>query len=60
MLNRIQKEVAMAMSTSDMRSYAEGIGAEAGYWDARTFKTEVASRTAFWGKVASGTSFQKQ
>ncbi len=59
-LNRIQKEVAMAMSTSDMRSYAEGIGAEADYWDARTFKTEVASRTAFWGKVASGTSFQKQ
>jgi tripartite-type tricarboxylate transporter receptor subunit TctC len=59
-LDRIQKEVARAMTTSDMRTYAESIGAEPGYWDAGTFRTEVANRTAFWGKVARGTGFQKQ
>ncbi|MDQ0138943.1 Bug family tripartite tricarboxylate transporter substrate binding protein [Cupriavidus necator] len=59
-VDRLQKEVAKAMATPDMQSYAESIGAEPGYWNAGTFRTEVASRTAFWGKVARGTGFQKQ
>ncbi|MBP0631696.1 MULTISPECIES: tripartite tricarboxylate transporter substrate binding protein [unclassified Cupriavidus] len=59
-LGRIQKEVSKAMATPDMQAYAESIGAEPGYWDAGTFRTEVANRTAFWGKVARGTGFQKQ
>ncbi|MGO4328067.1 Bug family tripartite tricarboxylate transporter substrate binding protein [Cupriavidus sp. 2TAF22] len=59
-LNRIQKEVAIAMATPDMRTYAQSIGADAGYWDTRTFSKEMVERTAFWGKVASGTGFQKQ
>ncbi|UIF87455.1 tripartite tricarboxylate transporter substrate binding protein [Cupriavidus sp. UYPR2.512] len=59
-LDRLQKEVGKAMATPDMQAYAESIGAEPGYWDAGTFSTEVANRTAFWGKVARGTGFQKQ
>ncbi|SOY61312.1 conserved exported protein of unknown function (plasmid) [Cupriavidus taiwanensis] len=59
-VERLQKEVSRAMATADMRAYADSIGAEPGYWDAATFRTEVASRTAFWGKVAHGTAFQKQ
>lgn len=59
-LDRIQKEVGKAMATPDMQAYAESIGAEPGYWDAGTFRAEVASRTAFWGNVARGTGFQKQ
>jgi len=59
-LARLQKEVATAMATPDMRNYAESIGADAGYWDARAFRKEMGARTAFWGKVASGTGFEKQ
>ncbi|RZT39246.1 Bug family tripartite tricarboxylate transporter substrate binding protein [Cupriavidus agavae] len=59
-LARIQKEVSTAMATPDMRNYAQGIGADAGYWDATAFRKEMGERTAFWGKVASKTGFEKQ
>lgn len=59
-LERLQKEVAAAMASADMRQYAESIGADPGYWDAKAFRKEVAERTAFWGKVASRAGFQKQ
>ena len=59
-LARLQKEVAAAMATPDMKAYAEGIGAEAGYWDAPTFARQVTERTAFWGKVTANTAFEKQ
>ncbi|WP_137927081.1 tripartite tricarboxylate transporter substrate binding protein [Cupriavidus sp. 2SB] len=59
-LARLQKEVSAAMATPDMRTYAQGIGADAGYWDTNAFRKEMGERTAFWGKVASGTGFEKQ
>jgi tripartite-type tricarboxylate transporter receptor subunit TctC len=59
-LARLQKEVAAAMATPDMKAYAEGLGAEPGYWDASTFARQLAERTAFWGKAAANTAFEKQ
>ena len=59
-LARLQKEVATAMATPDMRTYAESIGGDAGYWDAGAFRKEMGARTAFWGKVATATGFEKQ
>lgn len=57
---RLHKEVAAAMATPDLRAYAAGIGAEAGQWDAPTFARQLAERSAFWGKVAANTAFEKQ
>ncbi len=59
-LDRLQKELAAAMATADMKSYAESIAAEPGYWDAATFAKELAERTAAWGKVAANTAFERQ
>lgn len=59
-LNRLQKEIAIAMAAPDMKAYAESIGAEPGHWDAPLFARQLAERTALWGKVASATAFEKQ
>jgi tripartite-type tricarboxylate transporter receptor subunit TctC len=59
-VDRLQKEIATAMASADMKSYAEGIGAEPGYWDSATFAKELAERTAYWGKVAANTAFERQ
>ena len=32
----------------------------AGYWDAATFAKDLAERTAYWGKVAANTQFERQ
>lgn len=42
------------------RAYAESIGAEPGLWDAAAFARNLRERTAFWGKVAANTAFEKQ
>ncbi len=57
---RLQKEIATAMASADMKSYAESIGAEAGAWDAPTFSRNLAERTAYWGKIAANTAFDRQ
>ena len=57
---RLQKEIATAMASADMRSYADSIAAEAGYWDAATFARELHDRTEAWGKVAANTAFVRQ
>lgn len=57
---RLQKEIATAMASADMKAYAESIGAEPGAWDATTFARNLAERTAYWGKVAANTSFDRQ
>lgn len=59
-LERLQKEVAAAMASQDMKTFAEGIGANPGYWDASTFSRQLAERMAFWGKVAANTAFERQ
>jgi tripartite-type tricarboxylate transporter receptor subunit TctC len=57
---RLQKEIATAMASADMKSFAEGIAAEPGYWDSATFARELSDRTEAWGKVASNTAFERQ
>ncbi len=57
---RLQKEVATAMASPDVKAYAESIGAEAASWDAATFAQNLAERNAFWGKVAANTAFERQ
>ena len=59
-IDRLQKEIAIAMATPDMKAFAEGIASEPGYWDAATFAKDLAERTAYWGKVASNTAFDRQ
>lgn len=59
-LDRLQKEIATALATADMKGYAESIAAEPGYWDAAAFTREVAERTVTWGKVAANTAFERQ
>jgi tripartite-type tricarboxylate transporter receptor subunit TctC len=58
--DRLQKEIATAMASPDMKAFAESIASEAGYWDANTFAKELAERTAYWGKVAANTAFERQ
>jgi tripartite-type tricarboxylate transporter receptor subunit TctC len=57
---RLQKEIATAMASADMKAYAESIGAEAAAWDAPTFSRNLAERTVYWGKIAANTAFDRQ
>jgi tripartite-type tricarboxylate transporter receptor subunit TctC len=58
--DRLQKEIATAMASPDMKAFAESIASEPGYWDANTFAKDLAERTAYWGKVAANTAFERQ
>jgi tripartite-type tricarboxylate transporter receptor subunit TctC len=59
-MDRLQREIKTAMASADMKGFAEGIASEPGYWDAPTFAKELAERTAYWGKIAANTSFERQ
>jgi tripartite-type tricarboxylate transporter receptor subunit TctC len=59
-IDRLQKEIAAAMASADMKAFAESIASEPGYWDAATFAKDLAERTAYWGKVAANTAFERQ
>lgn len=59
-LERLQKEIAIAMASPDMQAFAAGIASEPGHWDAATFARDLAERTAHWGKIAANTAFERQ
>ena len=59
-IDRLQKEVAAAMASSDMRAFADGMASEPGYWDAAAFAKDLQERTVTWGKVAANTAFERQ
>lgn len=59
-LARLHAEIAKAMATRDMKEYSDAIGAEPGQWDGARFAKELAERTAFWGKVAANTKFERE
>ena len=59
-IDRLQKEIAAAMASPDMKAFGESIASEPGYWNAATFAKDLAERTAYWGKVAANTSFERQ
>jgi tripartite-type tricarboxylate transporter receptor subunit TctC len=59
-IDRLQKEIATAMASADIKAYAEGIASEPGFWDAAAFSKDLAERTSTWGKIAAHTSFERQ
>ena len=59
-VDRLQKEMAAAMASPEMKAFAEGLASEPGYWDAQTFAKDLRERTAYWGKVAADTAFDRQ
>jgi tripartite-type tricarboxylate transporter receptor subunit TctC len=59
-IDRLQKEIAVAMASADMKAFAEGLASEPGHWDAATFAKDLRERTEFWGKVAANTAFERQ
>lgn len=59
-IDRLQKEIATAMASADMKAFADSIASEPGYWNAATFAKDLHERTAYWGKIAANTSFERQ
>lgn len=59
-LQRLQTEIAAAMATSDMKSFAEGMGADARQVDATGFARILRDSNAMWGAIAAKTGFEKQ
>jgi tripartite-type tricarboxylate transporter receptor subunit TctC len=59
-IDRLQKEIAVAMASPDMKAFAENIASEPGYWDAAAFAKDLSERTEYWGKVAANTAFERQ
>jgi tripartite-type tricarboxylate transporter receptor subunit TctC len=58
-VNRLQKEVAMAMATSDMKAFADNMGADPRPINAEAFARMLRESTVAWGKVASNTAFER-
>lgn len=59
-LARLQKEIATAMATPDMRAFAEGLGAEPRQAGADAFAKLLKDSTDAWGKIAANTAFERQ
>lgn len=59
-VDRLQKDIAAAMASQDMKAFAEGIAAEPGHWDAAAFAKDLAERTVHWGRIAANTAFERQ
>jgi tripartite-type tricarboxylate transporter receptor subunit TctC len=57
---RLQKEIATAMATPDMKAFAEGMGAEPRQVGADAFGKLLKESTDTWGKVAANTAFERQ
>lgn len=59
-LARLQKEIATAMATPDMKAFADGMGAEPRQMGAEAFGKMLKDSTDAWGKVAANTAFERQ
>lgn len=59
-LNRLQKEIATAMATPDMKAFAEGMGADPRQVNAEAFTRVLKESTEAWGKVAANAAFERQ
>jgi tripartite-type tricarboxylate transporter receptor subunit TctC len=57
---RLQKEIATAMATPDMKSFAEGMGADPRQVGAEGFAKMLKDSTEAWGKVVTHTGFERQ
>lgn len=59
-VDRLQKELATAMASADMKAFSDSIASDPGYWDGATFARDLRERTAYWGKIAANTAFERQ
>ena len=59
-LARLQKEIATAMATPDMKAFAEGMGAEPRQVGSDAFGKMLKESTEAWGKIAANASFERQ
>ena len=59
-LARLQKEIATAMATPDMKAFAEGMGADPRQVGSEVFGRMLKDSTEAWGKVAANTAFERQ
>ncbi|MGE0330422.1 MAG: Bug family tripartite tricarboxylate transporter substrate binding protein [Ramlibacter sp.] len=59
-IDRLQAEVAKAMASDDMKSFATGMGADPRAVGAVAFGKILSDSTAAWGKVAANTAFERQ
>jgi tripartite-type tricarboxylate transporter receptor subunit TctC len=59
-VQRLQKEIAAAMATEDMKAFALGMGAEPRHAGADEFAKLLKDSTDSWGKVVANTAFEKQ
>lgn len=59
-LARLQKEIATAMTSVDMKAFAEGMGAQPREVGAQAFGRMLRESTDNWGKVTANTAFEKQ
>lgn len=59
-VQRLQKEIATAMATDDMKQFAQGMGAEPRHAGADEFAKLLKDSTDSWGKVVANTAFEKQ
>jgi tripartite-type tricarboxylate transporter receptor subunit TctC len=59
-VQRLQKEIATAMATDDMKAFATGMGAEPRHAGADEFAKLLKDSTDGWGKVVANTAFEKQ
>jgi tripartite-type tricarboxylate transporter receptor subunit TctC len=57
---RLQKEIAIAMSSPDMKSFAEGMGAEPKQVGSDALAKMLKDSTENWGKIAANAAFEKQ
>lgn len=60
MLQRLQKEIAVAMASEDMKSFAIAMGAEPRQVGADEFSKMLKESTESWTKVVANSAFEKQ
>lgn len=59
-VQRLQKEIAAAMASEDMKTFAVGMGAEPRHAGADEFAKLLKDSTDSWGKVVANTAFEKR
>lgn len=59
-LDRLQNEVAKAMMSADMKTFATDMGADPRAVESAVFARILKESTANWGKVAASTTFERQ
>jgi tripartite-type tricarboxylate transporter receptor subunit TctC len=59
-VQRLQKEIGMAMASTDIQKFADDLGAVPRAVDGAAFAKMLAESTQLWGKVAASAQIEKQ